>query len=175
MNYIIDRIEDHEHYHDLFIEILSHTNEKSFKKSWEHCNSKTLNHLKRNKLIETLCNNIINSSNLKNLVCSFYNKTEVLFSGSGWLNRYNEGEFQEPHTHVSGKDIVNPDLSFVYFLEIPEDSHCFNFCDRDGNNKKYINEKSGDLLLFEPKLHHSVDPNTSGDYRYTIAGNLYLK
>lgn len=175
MNYIINQIEDHEHYHDLFMEILSYANEESFEEGWSYCNSKTLNYHKPNKMIKTLCNDIINSLNLNNLVCSFYNKDMVKFEGSGWLNRYDKGEFQEVHKHVSKSNNVNPELSFVYFLDIPEGSHCFNFCDKDGNDKKYINEKSGDLLLFESKLHHSVDENTSEKYRYTVAGNLFLK
>lgn len=170
MNYIIDRVEDHEYYHDIFIKNLSYVFEE-FEQPWENCNSKTLNYKNKNNIMKILTDEFIQFSNINDIVNSHYNKN--IRDSRVWLNRYDRGEFQEPHDHTGSKRF--PDLSFVYFLKISEGSHCFNFCDKDGNNKKYINETSGDLLIFDPSLHHSVDPNKSDDYRYTIAGNLYLK
>lgn len=170
MNYIIDRVEDHEYYYDLFMENLPYVSEK-FEHTWNKCTVKTLNYVIRSRIIKTLGDEFIRFSNLKDVLNSHFNKK--ISYGQAWLNRYGKGEFQEPHWHIgSGR---KADLSFVYFLKIPENSHCFNFCNKDGNNKKYINEKSGDLLIFGPDLYHSVDPNTSDDYRYTIAGNLNIK
>jgi len=170
MNYIIDRVEDHEYYYNLFIENLQYASESNFVESFPKCNVKTFHYTVNNILGKSLIDTFLNLSNLKDLITTNYGETKWF---GGWLNRYGKGEFQEAHKHY--QEVGDPDLVYVYFLKIPEGQHFFNFCDKDGNNKKYINEKSGDVIIFDPRLYHSVDPNTSDDYRYTIAGNIYLK
>jgi hypothetical protein len=175
MNYIINQIDDHEYYYDLFIKNLKHVSEDQFTEVWKNCNSKSINNLKKNKIIQIALKEFIYYSNFKNVLDIFFGKNITIKWYQGWINRYANGEFQEFHSHLD-KDRDNTNLySFVYFLDIPKNSHCFNFCDGVGNNKKYINEKSGDLLIFDNALHHSVDKNNSDQYRYTLAGNIKIE
>lgn len=174
MNYIINKIDDHDYYSDLFINNLKYISENQFHEIWKNCNAKSLNNINKNPIIQAALNEFMFFSNFKNILNIFLNKDVKIKNYQGWVNRYGHGEFQEPHDHLNKKNKYNS-YSYVYFLNIPENASCFNFCDNDGNNKKYINEKSGDLLIFKSTLWHSVDKNTSDQYRYTLAGNLEIE
>ena len=181
MNYIIDKIDDHEYYHDLFINNLKYVSENEFIEPWPFQNVKTINlGEKKNSIIKYALNEFIEFSNFKNALDKFFNKNTTIKNYKGWVNRYGKDEFQVAHNHNQGygydlNSEKNLKCVFVYFLDIPENSNCFNFCDKDGNNKKYINEKSGDLLIFDKFSYHSVDKNNSDQFRYTLAGNVEIE
>ena len=173
MNYIFDKIDDHEYYHDLFINNLKYVSENEFIEPWPLQNVKTINlGEKKNNIIKYALNDFIEFSNFKNILDTLLKRNTLIKKYQGWINRYSKDEFQIAHNH---SQINNFSYVFVYFLDIPENSNCFNFCDKNGNNKRYINEKSGDLLIFENTLYHSVDKNNSDQYRYTLAGNIEIE
>ena len=91
-----------------------------------------------------------------------------------WLNEYGEDCFQEPHHHESApEDELIALRSFVYFFDVPDTESLFYFIEH--GEQVYINEKSGDLIVFDTDIMHGVDFNTSGKVRRTIAGNVWIK
>jgi hypothetical protein len=105
-----------------------------------------------------------------------------------WINWMEPGDFNPPHIHFG-------DLSFVLYVDVPEEIH--------EENKKYVGThngpgcidfiqqferddffsrgaytfvpKSGDFFIFPALLPHMVAPYKSNVKRVSIAGNVTLK
>ena len=96
-----------------------------------------------------------------------------------WWNRYKGDEFQEPHDHIlEPQNPASPSswksfASFVLFLKIPDNSHCFYFVGPRGG-KNLVKEKTGDFIMFNSNDVHGVDPHNADTERWTIAGNVLV-
>ena len=82
-----------------------------------------------------------------------------------WYQVYDEKmNGHRKHAHFSGGEI----FSFVHFLSVP-DQPCFYFL--FNGEKKYINEKNGDIIVFPSWLMHGVDEVHHGE-RKILSGNV---
>jgi hypothetical protein len=82
-----------------------------------------------------------------------------------WYQVYDEDmSGHKKHSHFSGSEI----FSFVHFLSVP-DQPCFYFL--FNGEKKYIEEKNGDIIVFPSWLMHGVDAVHSGE-RKILSGNV---
>lgn len=71
-----------------------------------------------------------------------------------WHQNYKEGSYHSPHDHGGSL------LSGIYLLELENDNTTV-FYSRDKERKEQIildDVKEGDLILFDSKIWHSVDP-----------------
>ena len=94
---------------------------------------------------------------------SLYYKSKYLWEG--WFQVYNENTSgHEDHIHFSGHEM----FSFVHFLSVTSQP-CFYFL-YDGE-KQYVNEKSGDIIVFPSWATHGVDAVSSGK-RKVFSGNV---
>ena len=85
---------------------------------------------------------------------SLYYKSEYVWEG--WFQSYDENTSgHEDHIHFCGNEI----FSLVHFLSVP-DQPCFYFL-YDGE-KQYVNEKSGDIIVFPSWATHGVDAVSFG-------------
>jgi hypothetical protein len=156
------------------IELLYNTAKinNEFKVMWKNCNAlATHSHPLEISSLEKKILEILSDTTLTKYINNLHTNTHIAI----WLNLYNKGCFQEPHDHLgrysNSKFYVKK--SFVYFFDVPKDESLFYFVNDD--KEEYINEKSGDILFFDPKEVHGVDFNMSGDIRKTIAGNILIQ
>jgi len=120
---------------------------------------------------------------------TFYGKklANKLNLQSLWINFMKKGEFNPTHIHTA-------DLSFVLFLNIPEELSKeqenykgtdetgpggLSFFYGEGVNEKIIVQnnfkpKTGDFFIFPANLRHSVYPFKSDIERISVSGNLYF-
>lgn len=104
-----------------------------------------------------------------------------------WLNRYEQGDWQEQHNHI------DPDAHFsmAYMLETQGQNN-FVFADSPFNwyddmvelskifanwpNRNFVPQQSnGTLLIWPCKVDHMVLPNKSDNYRITASSNFYIQ
>ena len=101
-----------------------------------------------------------------------------------WCNKYETGEYQEIHNHISPQ----VHLSFSYMLKLPECSGDFllknpiydkwpaNDFDKifDIEYKEYYQPElvQGSIIIFPSWADHLATPNKSKESRVTIAGNI---
>jgi uncharacterized protein (TIGR02466 family) len=99
-----------------------------------------------------------------------------------WANVYAPGAAHRAHSHP------NNFLSAVYYLRTRAGADSINFHDPRGQagvirppvteltsantDQVVVRVTNGMLLLFPSYLHHSVDPNTSGEMRVSLSFNL---
>ena len=96
-----------------------------------------------------------------------------------WAQVLEHNESTNLHDHVDCFDIKNsPDLSGVYYLEVPKDSGdiVFQWPTNKYNQYKrwWFKPKTGDLLLFPSTLDHFVTKNTSVKKRIAISFNFKI-
>lgn len=97
---------------------------------------------------------------------NLYNHSEYDFHY--WWQIYDPGSSHPPHCHASSSSL----FSWVHFLEVEEKNPCFYYLN-DENEKIYIEEKCGKIIIFPSWMMHGVDsPNK---VRAVVAGNIYLK
>ena len=97
----------------------------------------------------------------------------------GWLNIYNENDFQEYHNHAGFK------LSAVYYVDVSEEGRIYFESPFIDNNPLKIrllgpitdtradyNVSTGDVIVFRGYLRHCVPPVTKGSTRITLAYNF---
>jgi len=101
-----------------------------------------------------------------------------------WCNKYEQGEYQEIHNHISPKC----HLSFSYMLKLPKDSGDFllknpiydkwptNDFDKmfELEYTEYYKPEleQGSIVIFPSWADHLATPNRSNESRVTIAGNI---
>lgn len=98
-----------------------------------------------------------------------------------WINWYKKNDHTVPHTHGTH-------LSLVYFVDIEETDAKFIFIKNNTyqllkkekdttifNDKKILNVKNGDVIMFGGNMLHSVTYNTTDKTRITFAANLIVK
>ena len=130
-------------------------------------------------LITTYYKPHYNYKNLNNIAANFYSKIfETLmkkfslhdksrYVWQGWFQSYNKNTSgHEDHVHFCGNEI----FSLVHFLSISSQP-CFYFV-YDGK-KEYIDEKSGDIIIFPSWATHGVDPVSFGE-RKVFSANVSL-
>ena len=86
-----------------------------------------------------------------------------------WFNDMPPGSTTLPHTHDDDDEL----LSGVYYIKVPENSG--NLILTKNNNKKIIEAKEGNLILFKPTCLHEVSENKSEEQRLSIGINFGLK
>jgi len=96
-----------------------------------------------------------------------------------WAQVHDKNESTNMHDHVDCFNIKNsPDLSGVYYLEVPEDSGdiVFQFSINKYNQYRrcWFKPKSGDLLLFPSTLDHFVTKNTAVEKRIAVSFNFKI-
>lgn len=120
----------------------------------------------------------------------FFDKTWKTIIKSIWFNYYENGEFQEPHTHLG--TCLNPThFACVHFLKFDPLLHSKltfrdpnvklrnGFLEIDSNRYDEMYElhaKEGDLVMFPSYLEHFVKsgPPTPGNPRITISFNIKI-
>ena len=86
-----------------------------------------------------------------------------------WGIIYRDGDHAIPHSHDGGE--VNPDMSFVFYVNTPEGSGILHFCDYD----IFLPPEKNMLVTFNSTVKHEVFPNTvSGIERVATAGNVFF-
>ena len=120
---------------------------------------------------------------------SFFDATYTIMIDDIWYNCYTDGEYQEPHNHLSSGLNNQPHFSCIHFLSFDKTRHKpTNFCDplekirtmslefdRNQYNSVYApNIEEGDFIMFPSYLEHFINPSMSTkDYpRITIAMNI---
>lgn len=111
---------------------------------------------------------------------SVYQDSDEYFCESAWINVYQKGNFQEPHTHPTIR------YSAVYFPKAPEGSGAIVFqrpyIDQfasvnvesnfiNSNNLSVIPEENS-LIVFPSSLTHFVLPGDISEDRISIAFNF---
>lgn len=142
-------------------EILSFFDHDKFKLKWK---SQTPTTIGNDKITEILVDYFKNTSLLDWVDLDNY-RVDM------WLNKYDEGHYQEPHNHV-WRVKNKAKWSFCYFVDVPDDPLFFFI---DGDQQRYIDEKNGMIVLFDPEKYHGVDMNPTTKQRKTIAGNIVAK
>lgn len=119
---------------------------------------------------------------------TFFDKTWEMAMGSIWFNYYENGEYQEPHTHI-GTCMSPIHFACVHFLSFDPSVHnklCFidpirklrsHYLEFDSNKYDEMYEldvNEGDLVMFPAYLEHFVKPGppTPGNPRITISFNI---
>jgi|TARA_R100000149_G_C5865409_1_gene130281 hypothetical protein len=96
-----------------------------------------------------------------------------------WAQVHSQNESTNMHDHVNCFDIKNsPDLSGVYYLEVPRDSGdiVFQWPINKYNQYKrwWFKPKKGDLLIFPSTLDHFVTKNTAVEKRIAVSFNFKI-
>ena len=96
-----------------------------------------------------------------------------------WAQVHSQNESTNMHDHVDCFDIKNsPDLSGVYYIQVPKDSGdiVFQWPINKYNQYKrwWFKPKMGDLLLFPSTLDHFVTKNTALQKRIAISFNFKI-
>ena len=96
-----------------------------------------------------------------------------------WAQVHSQNESTNMHDHVNCFDIKNsPDLSGVYYLEVPKDSGDIVFQWPINKYNQYrrwwVKPKVGDLLLFPSTLDHFVTKNISLEKRIAVSFNFKI-
>lgn len=109
-----------------------------------------------------------------------------------WANVYENGEYQEDHTHLSDEYNARPvQFSCIHFLKFDSEKHVpvafvdpieitrYTSLEMKSNYYRshyYPQVKEGDLLMFPSYLSHYVRPSepTPGNPRITVSFNLAL-
>lgn len=96
-----------------------------------------------------------------------------------WGQVHEHNESTNTHDHVDCFDIKNsPDLSGVYYLQVPKDSGdiVFQWPINKYNQYKrwWFKPKAGDLLLFPSTLDHFVSKNIALEKRIAISFNFKI-
>ena len=96
-----------------------------------------------------------------------------------WAQVHSQNESTNIHDHVDCFDIKNsPDLSGVYYLEVPQNSGdiVFQWPINKYNQYKrwWFKPKAGNLLLFPSTLDHFVTKNTAVEKRIAISFNFKI-
>jgi hypothetical protein len=91
---------------------------------------------------------------------------------SVWVQIYdNETIGHEPHDHFASNEFV----SFVHFIDAPEEQNCFYLMKSDGGKIYPTQQRSGDMLFFPSWMQHGVDPVIDeGVTRVVISGNIQI-
>lgn len=84
-----------------------------------------------------------------------------------WWQIYSPGSKHPPHCHADSSAL----FSWVHFLEVDELNPCFYYLDNK-NEKIYVGEKCGKMIIFPSWMLHGVDPPNK--LRAVVAGNIYL-
>ena len=105
-----------------------------------------------------------------------------------WVNLLKPGNFAYPHIHR------NSMYSFVYYVNVPDDSGSIRFL-REGGHSTHgfdsyqinysgfnllnssewkVTPTNGTLLVFPSNVKHEILPNLSPYNRYSIAGNYFV-
>ena len=106
--------------------------------------------------------------------------TEAIQSKEGWLNIYDEHDYQEIHDHLGY------DVSAIYYLKVPKNSGKTFFVSHEAKGPKevfieknphtwkkfYIMPNPGRLLIFKSNLLHGVTQSKSKDYKISLAYNF---
>jgi uncharacterized protein (TIGR02466 family) len=105
--------------------------------------------------------------------------TQVIEPTNYWAQVHSQNESTNLHDHVDCFDIKNsPDLSGVYYLEVPKDSGdiVFQWPINKYNQYKrwWFKPKEGDLLLFPSTLDHFVTKNTAVEKRIAVSFNFKI-
>jgi hypothetical protein len=89
-----------------------------------------------------------------------------------WVQMYNSTlGGHDIHDHFSGSTAV----SWVHFIQVPDDQKCFHFLDSDGNKMYPKNQSNGDFIVFPPWALHKIDKVNSDNFnRIVVAGNITL-
>ena len=107
-----------------------------------------------------------------------------------WMNVYENGDYQEPHHHVSN----GFQFSFCYFYRLPKNCGKFsfynesyrNYCADNMNQVLDLESISffewiipdvveKDLIIFPSHYIHQVSQNKTEEKRITISGNIKLE
>ena len=96
-----------------------------------------------------------------------------------WAQVHSQNESTNMHDHVNCFDIKNsPDLSGVYYLEVPQDSGdiVFQWPINKYNQYKrwWFKPKTRDLLIFPSTLDHFVTKNTAVEKRIAVSFNFKI-
>ncbi len=136
----------------------------------------------------------LKSNILKHKDYFFYNQLCVdknlkLELENSWINRHNNGDYSEEHSHV------NSMLSGCVYLDVPKNSGDVLFIKpflynnllnnmieinyekaNTLNCKKFgIKPQNGTLLFFPSWLPHSVEQNKSHEQRFSLAFNFFTR
>jgi len=106
---------------------------------------------------------------LQTWICNEYKKVykvdnEIEIRTQCWINKYNPGAFQEPHTH--GRTMH----SWCYLTKIPSG----NLVILKDNEPKIYNTE-GLVVFFPNNMTHYVTENKSDDLRISVAGDIVEK
>jgi hypothetical protein len=103
-----------------------------------------------------------------------------------WINRYDEGQYQEVHSHGGGNLLI----SCAYMLKLPEESAKFSFYKSNyeefpvhlaqafTGTPPYFGRRvtppleEGDIIFFPSSLDHYVSTHKSSQLRSTISANF---
>ena len=141
-----------------------------------------------NNVIFKTISNMRTKHNAKGTFPIFYNN---LFLHTAWWNHYDQGHFQEPHSHLSNSILLDnieffPAFSVVYILHDPNDKNNLLFqktpplpfmdanepLSLDTSNIDKNSMSEGSVIVFPCTLTHMVKPCLKPG-RITIAFNVY--
>lgn len=129
-------------------------------------------------------------SQYKQVFEEFFDKKWDISIGSMWFNYYENGEYQEPHTHLgdwsntihfacvhflSFDPLVHNKLSFIDPIRRLR-SHFLEFDSNKYSQVYELNANEGDIVMFPAYLEHFVKSSspTPGNPRITISFNVRI-
>lgn len=141
-----------------------------------------------NNVIFKTISNMRTKHNAKGTFPILYNN---LFLHTAWWNHYDQGHFQEPHSHLTNPIVLDnieffPAFSVVYILHDPNDKNNLLFqktpplpfmdanepLNLDTSNIDKNSMSEGSVIVFPCTLTHMVKPCLKSG-RITIAFNVY--
>lgn len=96
--------------------------------------------------------------------CAELNGDKKYFIANIWGNLNKKGHYNALHGHG------NTDIVGCYYVQMPEDPAPIIILDGDVLHNLYF--KTGDLVIFDGKLSHAVEPNLSDTDRISLAFNI---
>lgn len=89
-----------------------------------------------------------------------------------WIQMYNNKlDGHSVHDHFDFSNII----SWIHFIQVPEDQKCFYFLDSNKNKLYPENQSFGDFIVFPPWALHGVDKVVRENFnRIIISGNISL-
>lgn len=111
---------------------------------------------------------------------------QEFYMTNSWVMRHHQKDWAQPHIHT------NSIISGVLYLKVFEESGAIRFHNDSGifsttidveydhynvfNSKTWgVMPTDNMILLFPSTIHHSVAPNDSGELRYSIAFNYFVR
>lgn len=180
-----NKVENVQEHYDLLLPFI---NDDSYWRTAEEWESKTQTTMGSKKNLELPWNKILPDveKHLQEYLNIFGPAKAFGIETRPWLNRYEQGAWQEQHNHLGAKT----HFSMAYVIDSQNQSN-FVFSDSGSNWYDYMGlnsyfqnwpkrtfvpeQESGTIFIFPSNVDHFVLPNQSEKYRITASANFYLQ